>query len=152
MSPKARQDIIHGTLSQILDASKTHSKAILAEDIPMPDGVSALPTLHSDVIAWNYTVDQPWCGRRWEMPRSALKWGTASIGCTFTSLDTSLNGFATYIEVKVGTQLVIIGTPPQELGSLESFKCLLRSRGELGQKPAEATSFELFPLRAGCGM
>jgi hypothetical protein len=117
----------------------------------MPDGVAPILALTSDVVAWNYTVDQPWCGRRWEMPRSATKWGSAFIRNTYLPMTITPNGFSTYVEVKVGIQLVVIGTPKVKQ-AFSSLEFLVKAR--LGGASFDLTemALEVFPLRPGCSM
>ncbi|KAH6915898.1 hypothetical protein BKA70DRAFT_1418816 [Coprinopsis sp. MPI-PUGE-AT-0042] len=150
--PVEQRKGVHGTLRQLLEASKAHSKPLLVPRVPMPEGVMPILALTSDVVAWNYTFDQPWCGRRWEMPRSATKWGSAFTSNTYLPMTIAPNGFATYIEVKVGIQLVIVGTPAGKCASFSSLEFLEKSR--LGGPSFDMAQMKLeaFPLRAGCAM
>ncbi|KAH6907936.1 hypothetical protein BKA70DRAFT_1427768 [Coprinopsis sp. MPI-PUGE-AT-0042] len=151
LSPEDRKDVF-GSLRQILDAASTRSKPLSAPCIPMPDGVCPPLSLSSDVVAWNYTLDQPWCGHHWEMPRSALKWGSASLAETFLPLKIALNGCATYLEVKAGLQLVIVCAPKTDPALFFSTGFLFQARLNPFHINLGELQYEAFPLRAGCAI
>ncbi|KAG2003769.1 hypothetical protein CC2G_004347 [Coprinopsis cinerea AmutBmut pab1-1] len=138
---------VHGSLSQLL-ASRSAFKPLAAPHFPMPNGVSPPPGFLSDVAAWDYMVGLPWCGIRWEMPRSALKWGAAFTRGAFSPLQFSPYGFATYIEVKVGTIVVVVARPKdaKDFASLDMTKGIVLDPLVVDQERME---FELLPLEAG---
>ena len=67
-----------GTLTQLLLLAETGARSLAAFNVPLPRGAAPLHSLASDVHAWDMTIDQAWCSRRWELPRSSVRWAEIS--------------------------------------------------------------------------
>lgn len=98
----------------------------MAQDIPTPNGgVNPLPDLASDVHAWDMSIDQTWCGRRWELPRNNLRWTEVLTKHAYSTMASSPNGFATQLEVRCGGVLLVVAQPlPFSISALSSFAFL----------------------------
>lgn len=135
-----------GTLSQILLCAHNKSKPLMAPDIPTSSTQHAIVKVASDAHAWNMTIDQPWCARRWEMPRSLLCWAEVSTKHAYSSVSFAPNGFATQIEVKSGSQLLLIFQPRQSHQDI--FQYLLQVKQPLSMN-WDAVVSEAFHLTEG---
>lgn len=100
-----------GTLAQILSSTETSGKSLAAVNVPAPAVVTPFAPFATDAHAWDMTIDLPWCGRNWEMPRSELRWAEIAIRGACRPLKYSINGFVTHIEVKAGSQFLVVGRP-----------------------------------------
>ncbi|KAJ2911828.1 hypothetical protein MD484_g8586, partial [Candolleomyces efflorescens] len=139
-----------GTMSQLVESAKGQGKPLAASSFPMPNGPSPFPSLASDVHAWDMTIDLAWCGRRWEMPRSELRWAEVLTKNTYQSMRFSPNGFGTQIEVKGGSQLLVICQPAQfNPYNISSVPLLDRIQNELFIEEWQTLTYNAFHLQPG---
>lgn len=138
-----------GTLAQILASADSGGKALAAVNVPAPGSVAPLHALATDAHAWNMTIDLPWCGRRWEMPRSELRWAEIATQSTSHPLNFAINGFVTHIEVKVGSQFLVVCRPRHRfLDTPTSFRWLDRFR-RVQVSDLESMELQGYRLQAG---
>jgi hypothetical protein len=139
-----------GTLNQLIQSAEGRGKPLAVTNFPMPNGPSPLSSISSDVYAWDMTIDQPWCGRRWEMPRSDLRWAEILTKNTYRSLGFSPNGFGTQIEVKGGSQLLVICQPAQfNPHNISSVQLLDRIQNIPFLEDWQTLTFQAFHLQPG---
>ncbi|KAF6755591.1 hypothetical protein DFP72DRAFT_1067397 [Ephemerocybe angulata] len=148
ISPNEDRTVV-GTLKNLLLHGKNRTKFIMAPDIPTPNGKSPVVGLASDILAWDMTIDQPWCGRRWEMPRSALRWAEVSTANAYSKLSVSPNGFATQIEIKTGSQLLVVVRPAAFSPHTPASFTFLDQVRHLQTSNWSGLSVEAFHLKAG---
>ncbi|KAF6751269.1 hypothetical protein DFP72DRAFT_1172351 [Ephemerocybe angulata] len=141
--------VVTGTLFQLLRSARTATKTLESCDFPIPNNSFPIASLASDAYAWDMTVDQPWCWRRWEMPRSTLRWAEVSTQHAYRSLAMSDNGFGTHIDVKSGSRLLVVCQPaPFNPHSTSSFSLLEQFRRR-SPTDLKMWSFQAFHLKAG---
>ena len=110
-----RRQMVIGTLSQMLEASRLPSGPILnALSFPLPlTGVSWTP-LSSEVEAWRSTVGQLFCPSEAQFPVGDIRWGLAATKGARHWIHIDSDGFGTYLDVQCGGKWWITFNPPAE--------------------------------------
>ncbi|KAF6745574.1 hypothetical protein DFP72DRAFT_1077351 [Ephemerocybe angulata] len=147
--PPGKQRTVTGTLAQVVRHAQSTSGTMMVPDIPAPNGINPTSTLASDIVAWDMTIDQPWCSRRWEMPRSILRWTDVATTHAYTPLSPSPNGFVTQIEVKCGSQLLILFQPAPFSPCTSASFSFLEQVNQPSISNWNALSVEAFHLKPG---
>lgn len=138
-----------GSLAQILLSAESSGKSLAAVSVPAPASVSPFPPFATDAHAWDMTIDFPWCSRAWEMPRSELRWAEIATRGACSPLKFAVNGFVTHLEVKAGSQFLIVCHPASNTNlSTSSFQLLEQYRNPYN---LNLSNFQLqgYRLRAG---
>lgn len=116
-----------GTMQQVLDCSKLATgRILLAPHIPMSRAAVDLSSYSSDSFAWDETEGWPFCKITEPVPVSNIRWARISLKCAFQGWRISPDGFGTALEVKSGSEWVIIARPagqnyPNKPGSHPDF-------------------------------
>ncbi|TEB24742.1 hypothetical protein FA13DRAFT_1714396 [Coprinellus micaceus] len=83
--------------------------------IPLLDSSTLAPrAVASDILAWDATINQPWCHTWCEMPRNSTQFGCVSTSSAFTKAEVVRNGFGLYFEIQVGSMWVAISHHPRD--------------------------------------
>lgn len=137
-----------GTLGQILSSTESAGKTLAAVNVPAPTSVSPFLALATDAYAWDMTIDLPWCHRKWEMPRSDLRWAEIFTRSVCGPIKSATNGFATHIEVKASSQFLVVCrpdlTPSDAIMSFSWLKQFQKPYSMDGQK-AKLQGYRLEP-------
>lgn len=102
-----------GSLYQMLEATRSESLHIMSTtDIAMPlsgilEGMAYFP-FSTDVHAWQDTENRSYCLPANPFPVESVRWGSASTKGSITGWKLAPHGFGHYIDVKVGSLLLII--------------------------------------------
>jgi hypothetical protein len=107
-----------GTLQHLLDSDKalngnivsTRRVSVSPSDYPPPD------SLGSDVAAWNFTLEEPYCKRRIRLPERHTRWITAATSNAFGVWTEEALGFCAYLNVVNGLLWVLISKPKGQGG------------------------------------
>ncbi|KAF6748653.1 hypothetical protein DFP72DRAFT_853295 [Ephemerocybe angulata] len=109
---RGERRVAHGTLRQVIQAARSDNPYVLqAPDVPS-SSIAHLPAgISSDLVAWDLTIDQPWCRRHREKPRSLMLWVTVSLKGAYTPFKIPDNGFGLFIRVSFGSQWIVVARP-----------------------------------------
>jgi hypothetical protein len=111
---------MQGTVLHLLDSTKaingniigTKRVSMLPSDYPPPQ------SLASDVTAWNYTDEEPYCKRRIHFPELQTRWVSAATHRAFGEWMEEKHGFCSYINILAGSVWVVISKPQVEGGRI----------------------------------
>jgi uncharacterized protein YceK len=105
----------YGTLLDMKEAHKAGGKILNLLDLPLSTTYDCPRGLSSDRFAWQCTLEGPMCKKRVEYPVTETAWGLAGTSGATSYFHIDANGFATWIDVKVGSKYWILARPKQEL-------------------------------------
>jgi hypothetical protein len=93
--------------------------------IPLLDSTILVPrVVASDILAWDATINQPWCHPWCEMPRNSTQFGCVATSSAFTKAEVARNGFGLYFEIQAGSMWVAISHCPRDPTSqLDTAPC-----------------------------
>jgi len=96
-----------GRVRDFIDAADGNVIATKRAHI-MASGHRPPKSLASDEVSWLHTIDQPFCKRKQNVPRSETQWEAASTKGAFERWTVPLYGYCTFINVVAGAQWVLI--------------------------------------------
>lgn len=73
-------------------------------------------SLASDHIAWNFTIEEPYCKRFLHFPQRETRWISASTHSAFGEWIEESHGFCLYLNVLAGSVWVVISKPKVQGG------------------------------------
>lgn len=111
-SSSSHYEVAYTTLKSFLDVVEQFSispRVWRSGHIPLLDSATLVPrALASDILAWDATINRPWCHTWCEMPRNTTQFGCVATNSAFTKADVARNGFGLYFEIQVGSVWVAI--------------------------------------------
>ena len=69
--------------------------------------------ISTDTVAWSHTIGKPLCKKHLQKPVTDIRWGLAATAGAISYWHLDTNGFATYIDVKVGQKWWVVAEPKE---------------------------------------
>lgn len=102
-----------GVTGDLLKSHRSPNGKILnALDFPMPTrGIRPPETIATDILAFNETLDDPYCKRTAGFPVSDMYWGLAATNHSFHFFHIDTDGLATAVRPQNGAKYWIVAQP-----------------------------------------
>jgi hypothetical protein len=112
-------------MKTMLDAASASPPKIIRSDyFPVPDVPILTPRgVSSDTMAWDATINQPWCRSLHEFPRDTMRFAAVSTSSGYEDFHVAVHGFGVYLEILVGSLWLLIGRK-DGMGHIISAVCL----------------------------
>jgi hypothetical protein len=133
----------NGTLADLLQIVELNDGKVLnGLDFPRPNAPPPPQSIASDLIAWDATLDLPWCKRAESYPSSSVRWGLAGTAGAHHFWHIDCDGFGTYIDVQVGKKWWVVAKPKDG----ESFDAFASINTFLGAYDLEEPGLDRWTL------
>jgi hypothetical protein len=143
---------VTGHAQDLLDNAKPDGKILNALDLPMwRDSQWDRHSYATDMVAWDHLQGEVYSGTGTSpYPTGHMRWGLAATAHAVTMLHIDSDGFATFIQVKVGKKLWAVYRPSPTLPLSETNTFLLSDHFQLDRIPPKAQfGLEAVVLRPG---
>jgi hypothetical protein len=103
---------VKGTIKHLFQSHQsTNGKILNALDFPLLLSPHPPTSVASDLAAWQKTIGLSGCDQ--EYPSSSTRWGLAATAGAYTKSHIDCDGFATYLQCKVGSKWWVVFGPPE---------------------------------------